>query len=231
MSYICIIIICLVLIGILVFIFNLNPKESKQIAENKELNELAKKYPSNIEICKDILKMLKNENVVIEEDSEAKDCLYMVAFNKIIIAGTQTNFTRIQTIAHECIHSIQDKKLQMFNFVFSNICILFYITTIVLTLFKILPDKMLFLNIYLLLSLTQFLVRAYLENDAMIKAKYLAKEYMENQGACTEEEIKKLVDGFEQINNMGIKGTNFSLALGILVKTIILAILFKTIAF
>lgn len=224
MNFICIIVICLILMILIAIIFNLNPKKSKQIAENEELNKLAEKYPSNLQICKDILKKLGNENVKIEEDNESKDCLYMVAFNKIIIAGTQTNFTRIQTIAHECIHSVQEKRIQMFNFVFSNVCILYFIIVFVLGILKLLPDKALFLNIYILLGFIQFVVRAYLENDAMIKAKFLAKEYMQEQGTCSEMEIQKLVDGFEQINSMGIKGYNFSLALGTFVKIIILAL-------
>lgn len=225
MNYIVIIVVCLIFAVLLAFLFKLNPKKSKQIAENKELNNIAEKYPSNLTICKDILKKLNNENVKIEEDMEAKDCLYMVAFNKIVISGTQNNFTRIQTIAHECIHTIQDKRIQMFNFVFSNIFILYFVVILVLAIFKLLPDKMLFLTIYILLGFMQFVVRAYLENDAMIKAKFLAREYMEEQNVCSEKEIEKLVDGFEQINSMGIKGYNFSLMLGILVKTIILAIL------
>ena len=226
MNFICIIIICFLLGVGLGILLSLNPKKSKQIAENKELNEIAKKYPSNLEICKDILKMLNNENVKIEEDKDSKDCVYMVGFNKIIIAGTQTNFTRIQTIAHECIHSVQDKKLQMFNFIFSNICNLYFLISFILGIFKLIPDKMLFLTIYILLGFVQFAIRVYLENDAMIKAKYLAKEYMEKQAVCSEKEIEKLVQGFEQINKMGIKGYNFSLLIGVFVKTIILACLF-----
>lgn len=226
MSFIIMIIICLVLGLMLFFIFDIDPKKPQQIVKNEKLNDLAKKYPSNIEICKDILKMLENKNVKIEEDKDAKDCLYMVAFNKIIIAGTQANFTRIQTIAHECVHSIQSKKLQMFNFVFSNVCILYYILTLILAVLKVLPDKMLFLGIYILLCFIQFIVRAYLENDAMIKAKYVAKEYMELNGACSKEEIEQLVDGFEQINSVGIKGTNFSLVCGMLVKIIFLSMVF-----
>lgn len=226
MNYICLIAICLALMVLLAIIFKLNPKDSKQIAENQELNKIAGKYPSNLEICKDILKMLENDNVKIEEDNEAKDSLYMVAFNKIVIAGKQNNFTRIQTIAHECIHTIQDKRIQMFNFVFSNVCIIYFFMAIVLGIFKLLPDKMLILNIYTLLSFIQFTVRVYLENDAMIKAKFLAKEYMQNSNACTNEEIDKVTDGFEQINKMGIKGYSFSLVLGIFIKIIILSVVF-----
>lgn len=226
MEYIYIIITIIVICILLWIILKLNPKQSKQIAENKELNEIAKKFPSNIEICKAILKKLNNENVKIEEDSKSQDCVYMVAFNKIIIAGKQNNFSRIQTIAHECIHSIQDKRIQMFNFVFSNICIFYFITMLILTALKILPYKMMFLAIYILLCFVQYVVRAYLENDAMIKAKFLAKEYIQEQKVCTQDEAYKLVDGFEQINKMGIKGYNYSLMVGAMTKIIILSLLF-----
>ena len=228
MEFICIILASIVIIATLLIVFKLNPKKSKEIAENKELNKLSEKYPSNLNICKDILKMLKNEKVKIEEDENAKDCLYMVAFDKVIIAGTQTNFTRIQTIAHECIHSIQDKRIQMLNFVFTNIILLYFIIVLILGILRVIPDEyqMLILSIFILMGFLSFVIRSYLENDAMIKAKYLAKEYMEKQNVCSEEEINKLVDGFEQINDMGIKGTSFSLMLNILVKVIILAIVF-----
>ena len=59
---------------------------------------------------------------------------------------------------------------------------------------------MLFLNIYLLLGIAYYMVRTYLENDAMIKAKYLAKEYMEEQKISTEEEIRKIVLAFNKTN-------------------------------
>lgn len=224
MNYIIVIAICFALIVLIAVIFKLNPKVSKQIAENQELNKLAEKYPSNFKICKDILKMLGNENVKIEEDEKAKDCVYIAITDKIIIAGSQTNFTRIQTIAHECIHSVQDKGILLFNFIYTNICNLYFIIAVILAFFKILPDKMLFLSIYILLGFVQFLVRAYLENDAMIRAKFLAKDYMQKADVCAQEEVDKIVDGFDKINNMGIKGYNFSLMLGGFVKIIVLAI-------
>ena len=226
MNYICIIITAITMCFVLAVIFKLNPKNNKKLSENEELNNIAKKFPQNVEICKSILKKLGNENVKIEEDSEAKNCLYIAVTNKIVIAGTQDNFTRIQTIAHECLHSIQDKRIQMSNFIISNICILYFVVTLILSVLKLLPDKMLFLTIYILLGLLSFTIRAYLENDAMIKAKYLAKEYMEEQNVCSKEEIAKLTDGYEQINNMGIKGVNFSLMQEILIRIIILSVIF-----
>lgn len=226
MEYICIIIITCILSITLAIILKINVKKVKKIATNEELNNLVEKYPNNIEICKDILKKLNNETVTIEENKEAENCLYIAITNKILIADTKKSFTRIQTIAHECIHSVQDRRILLFNFIYSNIYLLYFFAILILGLFDKLPNKMMFLAIFILLGLIHFVVRAYLENDAMIKAKYLAKEYMEEAKISTKEEIYKIVEGLENLNNEGIKGVNFSLVLDVLIKTIILSLIF-----
>ena len=105
-----------------------NLKDLEKIALNEELNKIAKKYPENIQICKDILKKIGNENVKIEEDKNSESTLYIAIQDKISIGNTHESFTRIQTMAHECLHSIQDKRILMFNFVYSNIYIIYFIT-------------------------------------------------------------------------------------------------------
>ena len=82
-----------------------------------------------------------------------------------------------------------------------------------------------FLVIFLLLSMIYYMVRVYLENDAMIKARYLAKEYMEEKKISNSEEIKKLLAGFDKINNIGIKWINYHFFREIMIKVVILAIL------
>lgn len=47
--------------------------------------------------------------------------------------------------------------------------------------------------IFLILSMIYYAVRVFLENDAMIKARYLAKEYLEEKKISSKEEIEKLV--------------------------------------
>ena len=121
MEFIITTIILILLTIILRFIFSYNVKALKKIGEDEELDRIASKYPNNIEICKSYLKRLNNEDVTIEENQQSEASLYIAITNKISIANIQKTYTRIQTIAHECIHSIQDKKLLLFNFVFSNI--------------------------------------------------------------------------------------------------------------
>lgn len=225
MEFIIVAIISLIITIILKYMFNYNMKKIKTIAEDKELDEIATKYPSNIEICKSYLKMLNNESVKIEENKDAEASLYIAITNKISIANIQKSYTRIQTIAHECLHSVQDRKLLLFNFIFSNIYLLYFVVICILAVFKILPYKMMFLAILILFSLVYQTVRAFLENDAMIKAKYLAKNYMEEKKISDKKEIEKIVLGFDKINDVGIRCVNYNLFLGLMIKILLFSII------
>lgn len=225
MEFIIIGIITLIVTVALAYVFDYNRKELKHIGEDEELDKLAKAYPSNMEMCKEYLKKLKNEKVKIEENEGAEASLYIAVTDKILIANIQKSYTRIQTIAHECLHSIQSRKLLLFNFIFSNIYIIYFIATCILLFFKRLPYKMMFLTIFLVLSIIYYTVRIYLENDAMIKARYLAKEYMEEKKISSPEEIEKLIGGFDKINSVGIKCINYHFFMEIMIKTFLFAIL------
>ena len=218
-----IIIIVISIIAILVihFMMKINIKEIEKIALDENLNKITEKYPDNTQICKDILKKLKNENVKIEEDINSNSTLYIAIQNKISIGNTHNSFTRIQTMAHECLHSVQDRKMLIFNFIYSNIYILYYLVTLILLILKKLPNEMLFLNIFLILSFIYYVVRIFLENDAMIKAEYLTKEYMEEKNISTKEEINLVVEGLKTINDKCIKGTNGSMFIKIMIKVIL----------
>ena len=217
------ILLIIVIIGYLVlrFMFDVNAKKIKQIGENKELDELTEKYPENVEICKYYLKKLNNENVKIEEDKNSNATLYLVMSNKIFIANLKNSYTRIQTIAHECLHSIQSKKLLWFNFMFSNIYLVYFFIICILAVFKVLQYKMMFLSILIILGFIFYSVRTYLENDAMIKARFLAKDYMQQEGISSQEEIDKIVGKYDELNDAGIKYTNFQLLSSVLLKIII----------
>lgn len=226
MEFIVLLIIMMLIYIVLRFMFGVNINELKQIGEDKELDELTQKYPENIEMCKWYLKKLNNENVKIEEDKNSNATLYLVTSNKIFIANLKNSYTRIQTIAHECLHSIQSKKLLWFNFVFSNVYLIYFVVVCVLAIFKILPCKMLFLSILMLFGFVYYAVRTYLENDAMIKARFLAKEYMQEMKISDQKEIDRIVDKYDELNNVGIRITNFKFLSNVLIKNIILALIF-----
>lgn len=225
MEFIIVTITTIILTLILGIVFQYNIKKIKEISEDKELDEISKKYPNNKEICKKYLKKLNNSDVKIEENNDNQASLYIAVTNKIIIADINNTYTRIQTIAHECLHSIQDRKILMFNFIYSNIYLLYYICICVLAIFKVLPYKIMFLTIFVILSLIYYMIRMYLENDAMIKARYLAKEYMEEENITTKEETDKLVSGFDKINKLGIKCINYQFFLHISIKILIFSVI------
>lgn len=225
MEYLVIIIFLIMILIILKRVFGYNKSKIEKIAKNKELDSIAKKYPSNLEICKEYLKMLKNENVIVEEDKKATNSLYIAISNKIVIADVRDSFTRIQTIAHECLHSIQSRNILLFNFVYSNIYIIYFVVILVLAILKILPYKMMFLSILIIGGLVYYFVRSYLENDAMIKARFLAKEYMQEKNISKQQEIDDMIDSFDKLNNMGIKSVNYVLLFNLIIQFIIFCVI------
>lgn len=206
-------IIILLILAIILKFNKTNIQELKRIGNSKELNEITNALPENEEICKDILKMINNENVKIQTTGGgAQASLYIVATNSIFIANIKNTFTRVQTIAHECIHSIQDKTLLWFNFIFSNIYMLYFIAITALTLFKVIKTPTIFAIILVMMSILQYFVRSYLETDAMTRAKYLAKEYMEQkEDVISKENLKQVIDNYDKLNSIGIKYYNLNL--------------------
>ena len=116
----------------------------------------------------------------------------------------KNNYARIQTIAHECLHSCQDRTILMFNFIFSNINMIYFFVISILTVFKIINYQILQIAILMLFTLIQFAVRSFLEIDAMLKAKFLAEEYIEKKKLCTDEEKEQLLKEYDNINKIGI---------------------------
>ena len=228
MNLIIIIMLLAVVLLVLAKVYDINMRKLKQFVEyeEKKFNKLIEGYPSNIEICKYILNKLNNSTVKIEEDKEAKTSMYIALSDKIIIADVKNSYTRIQTIAHECLHSIQDRKILLFNFFYSNIYFIYWFVICILTIFNKNMNELIYSNILLILSLIYYAVRVFLENDAMIKAKYLAKEFMEEVKISSDEEIDKIIKSYEKLNDIGIKTVNYQLMLETLIKVIILAIAF-----
>lgn len=249
--YIFTIVLCIIVIITLKIGFNIKLKDVKQIKElgyDKNLNNIANKFPENKEICEKILKKLGNKTVKVEENKETKASLYIAVTNKIIIANIKDTFTRIQTIAHECLHSMQNRRILLFNFIFSNIYIIYFIASLILIFFRVGEryfDTYMYIQIYCILTMIYIGIKIYLENEAMNKAMYVAKEYMEEYKVTKEqyeankntkidekdktkinnEDIEMLVNGFEEINKVGIPFTNFYIITLCLLKIIVLCVI------
>ena len=222
-----IIYVVLLIITIVLFkyIFKINLKKAKSLQENKELEKTTDKFPDNIQIAKEMLDMIGNKDVKIEEAKNTKTSLYIAITNKISIADMKNNYARIQTIAHECLHSCQDRTLLLFNFIFSNLNIIYFLAITILTIFKVINSQMLQMAILMLFTLIQFAVRSFLEIDAMTRAKYLAKEYIERKKLCTDEEKETLLKEYDKINKVGIPFVVDNLLTSGLIRVLIYAII------
>ena len=225
MEFLVVAVFSIILIFMLFFIFSVNMKKLKDMTNIKELDDISNKYPSNIEICKEYLKKLKNENVQIEENKDSDATVYIAVTYKISIGNLRNSYTRIQTIAHECLHSIQNRKILLFNFIFSNMYLLYFFVVLVLSVFGKLQNQMTYVAILAILGVVYLVVRMYLEDDAMIKARYFAKEYLEEKNISEKEQIDKLVKQYDVVNDLGIRCVHYQLFLSVLSKVAILSLI------
>ena len=214
------IIISITTLILLKIIFNFKLKDIKSLNENDKLNKLTEILPDNKIVCKSMLQTIKNTNVKIEENKSSKTSFYFVTTNTIKIVNTN-HYSRILTIAHECIHVAQDKKILLFNFIFSNVYLIYYILTLILTITKVYTNINLQISILLIFGLIHFCIRSTLEMEAIIKSKYLAKEYLVDTKKYNAEEITEITEEYEKINSLGIKVINYQLISGVFIKLII----------
>lgn len=219
-------IIILVTLAILIKFNFKSIKQIKEIGESRELNSITDVLPENEQICKEILAIIKNENVTIKAGNEnSQTSLYIVATNSIIIANIKNTCARVQTIAHECIHSIQSKRLLWFNFIFSNIYLMYFAVITILALFNKLPNASSYAIVLVMMSILLFFVRSYIETDAMIRARFLAEVYMKSKRELiSEENIDLVVENYNKINDFGVKLYNFKLLFDYLLKVVIFCV-------
>lgn len=226
MFEIAVIVICMLTLILLKSFFNINFKEIKKLEkrESNKLEELSNKFPSDEQVCKEILNKLKNEEVNLKFEQEYTSCLYTIFNNTITLGKFKQNYIKLQTIAHECVHSCQNKKTLWSNFIFTNIYLIYFV---IISIFGIL-NKLSYENIHILIliffSLIQYIIRYSLESEAMIKARYIAKEYIEENKILTNEE-EKLLNEYDEINNIGIPFINFYSISVNLLKVIIFSII------
>lgn len=225
MEYIIIILISIVFILLLKLIFGIKISNLKNYKENEKLTQISDKFPKNIELTEEMLKKLNNEKVQIKENSDSETSLYIALTNTILISTKKNTCARIQTIAHECAHSIQNKTIHISNFIISNIYIIYFLLISILTIFNRISNPLLYLCIFAILGFIQFAIRSYLEIDAMTKAKYIAKEYMEEKKIISQEEINELCKEFDKINKMAIPFYVWNLFANNMIKLIIYAMI------
>lgn len=211
MIEIMVIIISVITLIILKIFLNVNFKEIKKLEFRnlEELKKISNKLPSSEHICRDILDKFNDKDVKVKIEPEYNSCLYTIFNNTITIGKFKQDYMKPQTIAHECIHSQQNRKILWSNFIFSNIYLIYFAVVFILTIFNKLPYTNIHLIILIFLSFIHYIVRINLENEAMIKAKFIAKEYIEEKKILNDKDKNKLLEEYENINEIGIPFTNY----------------------
>lgn len=228
MLEISVIIVCVITLILLKIFLNINFKELKKfkIRESEELEKLSDKFLEEEKICKDILNKLNNTSQVkVEKELEYESCLYTIFNNKITLGKFKQEYIKIQTIAHECIHSCQTKVTLWSNFIFTNIYLIYFYIIAILAIFNKLPYTNIHIIILIFLSVIQYIIRYSLEYEAMIKARFIAKEYIEENNILNKEEIEKLIKEYDEINSIGVPFMNYYLISMNIVKIIIFSII------
>lgn len=200
----------------------------KHAKENEELNKIVKKLPEDEVVCREMLKLIHNEKVTVEKSKIEKTntSLYLIMSNKILIGNMEENFTRIQTIAHECIHSIQDLKKLKLHFYFSNFYQIFFILSIILAFFvKEAFWEWMIIGLLLLASIMLYVLRYPLEKDAMTRARDLASTYFE-KSKIEKQEREEILKEYDQINQIGIPIYQTYLILNLMIKMGIIIIIY-----
>ena len=174
-----------------------------------------------------MLEMLENTDVKVinNPDENSQTSLYTIFNNKISIANTKGSHARIQTVAHECMHSTQSKRLLWSNFIISNICIIYFVIISILTIFRIVENTSICMYILIFILVIKYIIRSFLEIDAMTKSTYLARKYLESTNEFSEDELIKLISSYKEINKIGIPIINFALVISTLLKIIIYSII------
>ena len=75
------------------------------------------------------------------------------------------------------------------------------------------------------MGMVQYVIRSMLETDAMMKAKYVAKEYLEENNICTKEEVEKIINEYDKLNDIGIKMVNYNICTNNFIKIIIYSLI------
>lgn len=206
------IIVCLITLVLLKIFLNINFKQIKNLQNrgSKELESLPNRFPKDEIICKDILEKLNNDtNVKIKVEPEYNNSLYTVFNNTIIIGKFKQEYMKIQTIAHECIHSQQNKRILWSNFIFTNIYLIYFVIILILENLNKLQNSNIHIMILIFFSLIQYILRFSLENEAMIKARYIANEYINENNLLNKKEKEALLDEYDKINEIGIPFMNY----------------------
>ncbi|MBQ9267474.1 MAG: hypothetical protein IJ217_04265 [Clostridia bacterium] len=205
----------ILLVVVMLALYLLNAKllkETQRLASDEELDKVTESLPDNEEICTEIQKDLGSK-CKIELDDKAKSSAYIFFLNKIILSNTESskkNYSRVLFIAHECVHSVQDRLTHQMNFGLANIKNLYDIILLVLLLLR--KGSLELIMISFLISFVSFYYRMILEADAVYRSVMVSRKYLKKR------DLEYIADKYEEIVPKTIQSMYFSYIMPILAR-------------
>jgi len=181
-----ILIICTILCIGLLFYICYTKSSIVEVIHNEEISPILKEIGDNEVIAKEILSNLNNTHTSVEKnkDDKIKASFYNCNVDKILIKDTKDleDLSRVVHIAHECVHSIQDKKIQKMHFIISNIQILYFLAIFIYFFYnKNVEVRFTLLLIQIFIFFSTFFVKVVLESDATYRAVLVSLEYLHDK--------------------------------------------------
>lgn len=193
-----ILIICTILCSSLLFFACYKKSNVVEVIHDEEISPILKNIGDNEVIAKGILSNLNNPHTCVEKnkDEKIKASFYNCSSDKIVIKDTKDleDLSRVVHIAHECVHSIQDKRLQKIHFFISNLQILYFLAIFIYFFYNkstVLRFSLLLIQVFVFFS--TFFIKVVLESDATYRAVLVSLEYLTDK--INQKQLKK----FKQI--------------------------------
>lgn len=178
--------ICTILCTVILFFICKAKVSNSNVIYDECISPILEKLGDNESITKDVLQYISNYNTKVQKnkDKNEKISYYNVNNDKIIIKDTQDlkDCSRLIQICHECVHSIQSKKILKMNYIFSNINILYFLLTFLYFFYNnSYGTRMILLIIQLFIFIVTFVLKIIVESDATYRATIVARDYLQNK--------------------------------------------------
>lgn len=173
---------------------------NNQVIYDENVSPIVEKLGDNEVITNIVLQHINNYTTKVEKNKEKNEKIsyFNVNNDKIVIKDSNDlkDCSRLIQICHECVHSIQDKKLLKLHFIFSNINILYFLGTFLYFFYNDNQDvRMTLLLIQIFIFLITFMLKIITESDATYRAPIVAYDFLSDKvNKKSLDEFKKKVE-------------------------------------
>lgn len=190
--------------------------------KNNSMEEIIAKLPDNETITKETLEKLNNKKTKMVLDDDIKGNYYIFLNDTIYLSNKGADkYKRLTVICHECVHSIQNKAMQLINFVLSNLEVIIFVIFAILKFLNVFGNILTY--VYIASVVISVIPRFILEIHASIKSIGLTREYILDKIGEKESEFANKIVSFQVIALLPIM--LLSLCLWKVIRVIIVAII------